>query len=146
MSSSRSKLPNHDIQIEPTWLLSCATDIHSSRYLYYANETRAEQELSRENEAKVGIIGILWPSKKTQHVENTTRRNSATIGLGGEKGGDTSDSASPPAERINVSDEEWINAQRAIRQASAAACFYLITTDILGPFGLAYAFATVGWG
>ena len=24
--------------------------------------------------------------------------------------------------------------------------FYLITTDILGPFGLPYAFASMGWG
>ena len=52
---------------------------------------------------------------------------------------------SPPPTRISVSDEEWMNAQRAVRQASGAACFYLITTDILGPFGLAYSFATVGW-
>lgn len=129
--------------------MSCKTNSHLSRYLYYANETRAEQDAAAADEAKVGILGILWPSKKTQHVDpNAIRRNSATIGMGGEKNGDSSDANSPPAdpERINVSDEEWINAQRAIRQASGAACFYLITTDILGPFGLAYSFATVGWG
>lgn len=30
--------------------------------------------------------------------------------------------------------------------ATRGAIFYLITTDILGPFGLGYAFATMGWG
>ncbi|KAJ5197733.1 amino acid transporter [Penicillium cinerascens] len=39
-----------------------------------------------------------------------------------------------------------VNASRALRSATAGAIFYLITTDILGPFGLPYAFATTGWG
>ncbi|KAJ7269016.1 putative amino acid transporter [Mycena rebaudengoi] len=45
-----------------------------------------------------------------------------------------------------ISDEEWTNASRALRTATRGAAFYLITTDILGPFGLPYAFATMGWG
>jgi amino acid permease len=45
-----------------------------------------------------------------------------------------------------ISDEEWANASRALRSATRGAAFYLITTDILGPFGLPYAFATMGWG
>lgn len=103
-----------------------------------------------ENEPKVGILGLLWPSKKTQHVDvSALHHNHGTTSIN-EKNGNGSDSAgskSPPAEPIRptVTEEEWINAQRAIRQASGAACFYLITTDVLGPFGLAYSFATVGW-
>lgn len=38
--------------------------------------------------------------------------------------------------RINITDAEWTNANRAFRTATWAACFYLITTDILGPFGV----------
>ena len=38
--------------------------------------------------------------------------------------------------RINITDIEWTNANRAFRTATWAACFYLITTDILGPFGV----------
>ena len=38
--------------------------------------------------------------------------------------------------RIHVTDAEWTNANRAFRTATWAACFYLITTDILGPFGV----------
>ena len=37
--------------------------------------------------------------------------------------------------KASVTAAEWANAQRALRHASAAAVFYLITTDILGPYG-----------
>jgi hypothetical protein len=33
-----------------------------------------------------------------------------------------------------------------LRSATAMAVFYLLTTDVLGPFGLPYAVATTGWG
>lgn len=78
-----------------------------------------------------------------QPVDTTRRTNSLTI-RHDEKSADAPAETSP-ATTLSVSDEEWMNAQRAIRQAGGAACFYLITTDILGPFGLAYSFATVGW-
>lgn len=100
--------------------------------MHYAAETRAEQDRGVADDPKVGILGVLFPSKKTQHFDETQRRAST---LGHEQ-----DMAN-----LGVTDEEWMNAQRAVRQASGAACFYLITTDILGPFGLAYSFATVGW-
>ena len=40
---------------------------------------------------------------------------------------------------MSITDVEWTNASRAFRTATWAACFYLITTDILGPFGIGYA-------
>lgn len=33
-----------------------------------------------------------------------------------------------------------------MRSASWGACFYLITTDILGPYGVGFALGTLGWG
>ena len=128
-------------------LLTITANTRPCRYRHFADETRAEQDAIPDIDAKVGILGLLWPSKKTQHVDySTARRNSAQIGLPAEKGLSGSDSnGSPEPTRVNVSEEEWMNASRAVRQASGAACFYLITTDILGPFGLAYSFATVGW-
>ncbi|OCK74275.1 hypothetical protein K432DRAFT_409998 [Lepidopterella palustris CBS 459.81] len=48
--------------------------------------------------------------------------------------------------RLEISDEEWTNASRAFRTASWGACFYLITTDILGPYGVGFAMGTLGWG
>jgi hypothetical protein len=40
------------------------------------------------------------------------------------------------SDRLGVSDDEWTNASRAMRTATWAAVFYLITTDILGPFNV----------
>lgn len=51
-----------------------------------------------------------------------------------------------PSKRAEISDTEWTNASRALRTATKSAIFYLITTDILGPFGLPFAFAGMGWG
>jgi hypothetical protein len=48
--------------------------------------------------------------------------------------------------RAAISDDEWTNASRAFRTASSGACFYLITTDIMGPYGVGFAMGTLGWG
>lgn len=110
------------------------------RYLYFANQTRAEQDIEDANAHKIGIKDLLWPDKKM-------RTNKPDAITSDPASASSEDEKSPAAatDISSASDEEWINAQRAIRQASGAACFYLITTDILGPFGMAYSFATLGW-
>ena len=53
----------------------------------------------------------------------------------------SNDNPAPP-----TADElERENASRALRLASWSTVFYLITTDILGPFNAPYAIAQVGW-
>ncbi|KAG6812379.1 hypothetical protein H0H92_003192, partial [Tricholoma furcatifolium] len=47
--------------------------------------------------------------------------------------------------RTVIDDSERTNALRALRTASWASAFYLITTDILGPFNAPYAISQVGW-
>ncbi|KAK7906011.1 hypothetical protein LTR67_000736 [Exophiala xenobiotica] len=49
-------------------------------------------------------------------------------------------------EPMPVSDDEWVQASRAARTATWSAVFYLITTDILGPFSTGYAFSQMGLG
>ncbi|KAG6891378.1 hypothetical protein C0992_008089 [Termitomyces sp. T32_za158] len=44
-----------------------------------------------------------------------------------------------------IEDSEKMNAFRALRTASWASVFYLITTDILGPFNAPFAISQVGW-
>lgn len=104
-------------------------------YHHYAKLTRAEEDNSTTPET--GFMSIIFPSKNDggvqQTEENATRDASAM---------NTSDRAT----RLTITDEEWTNASRALRTASRGAIFYLITTDILGPFGLPYAFASMGWG
>lgn len=45
-----------------------------------------------------------------------------------------------------VSDVEWQQAQRAARTAGWAAIFYLISTDVLGPYSVPWAMAQMGYG
>lgn len=108
-------------------------------YYYYAQQTRAEEDANRNTlgagEAR-GILSILMPTKGGKSA------------LVHEKGDglipvvNTSDRSN----RAHITDAEWTNASRAVRTATIGAIFYLITTDILGPFALPYAFATTGWG
>jgi hypothetical protein len=77
-------------------------------YYHYARITRAEQE--------TGMTGDNAPAA---HLASN----------GNEK---QSKEVSPD----RVSDDEWATASRAMRTASWLAVFYLITTDILGPYGV----------
>ena len=45
-----------------------------------------------------------------------------------------------------VSAQEWKRASRSLRTAGWGAVFYLITTDVLGPFSTPWAFAQMGYG
>jgi hypothetical protein len=108
-------------------------------YMYYAALSRAEEDASAASKPKIGLADVLLPS-----------RNGGVREL---KGSATSSSEaihelnlSDPRVRATISDEEWTNASRALRTATAAACFYLITTDILGPYGVGFALGTMGWG
>ena len=47
---------------------------------------------------------------------------------------------------MNVTDEEWRTAARALRTASWGSIFFLVTTDILGWSSCPFVFASVGYG
>lgn len=49
------------------------------------------------------------------------------------------------AQSLNEDQAERVNALRALRSASWASIFYLITTDVLGPFNAPFAISQVGW-
>ncbi|EED16905.1 amino acid transporter, putative [Talaromyces stipitatus ATCC 10500] len=100
-------------------------------YNYYAQLSRAEEDTYTDHDRERGWISLIFPSKsdageavKDAAAVNTSDKN-VTAG---------------------ITDDEWTNASRALRTATRGAIFYLITTDILGPFGLPYAFGTMGWG
>lgn len=57
----------------------------------------------------------------------------AEISRAREAGGHAGSETPPEKSGLDI-DEELLNARRALRTASWAAIFYLITTDILGPF------------
>lgn len=117
------------------------TSVTFEEYYHYAQLTRAEEEHSTTPET--GVLSIIFPSKSDGGVQLSTDGDQKDAGDLKDAGAlNTSD----PATRMTISDLEWTNASRALRTATRGAIFYLITTDILGPFGLPYAFATMGWG
>lgn len=110
-------------------------------YHYYALQSRAEEEANHRTghsgaETR-GFLSALIPGKGPSSVAPDDKRHASMI---------PTENLNVPDRRASVTDEEWTNASRAIRTATAGAIFFLITTDILGPFGLPYAFATTGWG
>jgi hypothetical protein len=118
--------------IHPQHRLHHDINVTFEEYHYYALKTRAvENEEAANDTTKTGILQILFPPKRSA-VESTT--TSPPSGIDGEKG--SADAPRTKDGRLVVSDAEWINASRALRTATWAACFYLITTDILGPFGV----------
>ncbi|OBT83915.1 hypothetical protein VE02_09766 [Pseudogymnoascus sp. 03VT05] len=115
-------------------------------YQYYAKFTRADQDALYGPNVPV-LIGVPVPgvieadsslsssklSAEKTHEENALRHRKNPH--------DTIHT-----DHAGVSSEEWATASRAVRTATWLSIFYLITTDILGPFGVAFALGTLGWG
>lgn len=104
-------------------------------YHYYATLTREREEklfLKSGPNERTGILATIFPSKS---YKNTPTRNGGVLdeknGVDSEKSTGIDESA-----HLAISDEEWVNASRALRTATWSAIFYLITTDILGPFAV----------
>jgi hypothetical protein len=109
-------------------------------YRYYAEKTRVEEDEAAKTAApSKGILQVIFPTKSDTGVKPVSashqRSNSP---LDGDEEKETSEAVPQQSHRITITDAEWTNASRAVRTASGAACFYLITTDILGPFGIGY--------
>jgi hypothetical protein len=124
-------------------------------YMYYAAITRAE-----EKEANARFVAAAGPKVHKAHqdfssaqlliVQQTfksvimnrfSKGNTGSHAIDspvGEKNGyDEKNGVTIPQRNLgNVSDAEWKNASRAVRTAGWTSVFYLITTDILGPFSV----------
>lgn len=109
-------------------------DVTFEEYYYFAQQTRAEELAHPKTGHETSFWSLIFPSKSDGGVQQTSTEQ------------ETKRNLSIPNVRAYVSDEEWANASRALRTATRGAIFYLITTDILGPFALPFAFATTGWG
>jgi hypothetical protein len=103
-------------------------------YQHYARVARAEQDALPKPHGRKNIFYYLVPNLQKVAPGPADLATRPDVNY------------SDIEQRKTISDEEWANASRALRTAGTGAIFYLITTDILGPFGLPYAFATTGWG
>ncbi|KAK0757471.1 hypothetical protein N5P37_010196 [Trichoderma harzianum] len=108
-------------------------------YMYYAEKTRAEEDAVAATKPPTTFIELIFPSKGTaRRIEGFQPKE--------KEAKENPPDASASGNGLLITDLEWTNASRALRSASAAACFYLITTDILGPFGVGFSIGTMGWG
>jgi hypothetical protein len=128
-------------------------------YMYYAAITRAEEKVDAERYKQ-----LQGPKTFKSMIKNRFSRGQQPTeahvpdspvldnGSTGEKGSHNEKGltsvGNPQQNRNlgNVTDAEWKNASRAIRTAGWSSVFYLITTDILGPFSTPWAFAQMGYG
>ena len=116
-------------------------NVSFEEYIYYAAITRAEEKAA--NERHVAAMGpktfksVIMNRFSKGHVEPAAIDSPAELSSSGEKDGLDEKAVSPANRNLGgVSDTEWKNASRAVRTAGWSGVFYLITTDILGPYSV----------
>ncbi|SAM82225.1 related to neutral amino acid permease [Ustilago bromivora] len=116
-------------------------------YMFYAH-------IQREQEKLYGTADISVEADAphaSAYLENTKRRSdekvfqSSTFIHDKPQVNNTDASTFDQLEGLSEVDKESRNAHRAIKTASWVGIFYLITTDILGPYGAPYAMSQNGW-
>ncbi|KAF8635267.1 hypothetical protein AX15_000490 [Amanita polypyramis BW_CC] len=97
-------------------------------YLFYASLRRQEEKIDKDVSAAVGgsEIGV---HEKNQELSQVIGASAAV--------------KEPPP--LTPDELERVNASRALRLSSWISVFFLLTTDIFGPFGVPYSIAQVGW-
>ena len=120
-------------------------NVSFEEYVYYAQRTRAEEDARDEKLPKRSLIQTVF-RQKTLSDTSPSESHEEPAGAIQTRNTSVSGNLANRADRMTISDEEWTNASRALRTATWGACFYLITTDILGPYGVGFAMGTLGWG
>lgn len=101
-------------------------------YYYYARQSRAHPSEAPDSPSSASTSGL-------SRILPFRRKNVSSANDNAVMNEKSSDGSSPAQAWHNVSDEERVQASRALRTATWGAVFYLITTDILGPYTTAYA-------
>ncbi|KIW91008.1 uncharacterized protein Z519_08791 [Cladophialophora bantiana CBS 173.52] len=149
----------------PTRVLEKLHDpsIPFEEYLHYAKITRQEEDrlygpgsdFTQGSGPTMTFIKEKLLRKRVEHRRQSVPQPRLSISAQGEgqivrhesdSGNEKSVVEKKKFEPMTISDEEWVQASRAARTATWGAVFYLITTDILGPFSTGYAFSQMGLG
>lgn len=140
--------------MEPPAVILHDPNVTFEEYLYWAEVTRAEEKLANErylhSRGPVTLKSVVKDRfrKGDEHVRfqggsEGSGNEDVGAGAGEKQNGSGSDKALHPAESRDggvVTPEEWKTASRAVRTAGWGAVFYLITTDILGPFSTPWVY------
>ncbi|KAK3671610.1 hypothetical protein LTR78_008533 [Recurvomyces mirabilis] len=112
-------------------------------YHYWANRSREyEQTIETKGAGLSGALKIFAGSGK--HADQPVQ-NMEMTGSDSDRN-DEKHSGAAPERGYGISESEWDNAQRAVRTATWGSVFYLITTDILGPYNVPWAISQMGYG
>ncbi|KAF8313416.1 oligopeptide transporter protein [Clavulina sp. PMI_390] len=121
------------------------TDIPFEEFLYHAAIQRRAEAMGQGISDTVGVqekgvvVAAATPAPRTW-FNTLTEHKGPNVNL------DLPSDASVDSVVDLTEDEiEKVNASRALRRATWAMVFYLITTDILGPFNAGFAISQVGW-
>lgn len=113
------------------------SSITFEEFVYWSERTRADEALADK---------AMREKRGARTVKNTLKSR-FTKGQPQDPTTSVADVYSSQEEIITgISEKEWKQASRAIRTASWGSIFYLITTDVLGPFSTPWAFAQMGYG
>jgi len=100
-------------------------------YLYHAAVQRREEELATTPQSEIEKVAKRsWFERLSEHKGPNVNLDVANI----------HNPIPPTADQLELE-----TANRALRLASWASVFYLITTDILGPFNAPFAISQTGW-
>lgn len=135
-------IPNRDDEppsYSPGQYIGHNKNVTFEEYLYYADWTRSfEKTLSTSGRGIASIKTILaGKGNKQSPMEFEEPIGAPPVAVDAEN---TMQSFGV------ISDYEWHHASRAARTATWGAVFYLITTDILGPFSVPWAISQLGYG
>jgi hypothetical protein len=142
---SESVKPNH--KYLQTWQPVVFED-----YLYYASIQRQEEEVEKDSGPVAALVeppvnsgtDLEADEKKkpwfSRVVELLANERTTEMPLAKHRSAEL-----VPLPPMTPQQTERADASRALRLASWLSVFYLITTDILGPFNAPYAISQVGW-
>ena len=120
VDTTSSRSPPSGELVQSAYIRPCERKLHDpdvtlEEYLFYAKRTREEE---RSLEAPETQWGKFFSRKPKENSDLGRVNDSTKI--------DTSVNLADKDNRLHISDEEWTNASRALRTASAAAVFYLV--------------------
>jgi hypothetical protein len=125
--------PQHRKPHDPT--------ITFEEYRHYADLARAEEDsLSKKDLGDTTFLSLILPSKnlKGDVVHSTPPEGIGEKSESGEEKIPANHNGNAhnldASERALITDDEWTNASRALRTATWAAIFYLITTEYVFPW------------
>jgi len=163
LSGSPRRVLTQSAEPVETQLLRASHDssVSFEEYIYWGSVKRLQEKEANERFLERRGPKTVWGTLKSRFSKRRVHygaRDASDFRLGGERerverrgwgegdkgdwhAGDKGDDSSgeggmSPDEMMRITAEEWMMASRAMRTAGWSCVFYLITTDVLGPFSV----------